>query len=99
LKRHGQPRNITLDGFAPSHAALRRMGMRNEFNYRGAHPVRIRSCKYLNNNLEQDHRRVKFRESAMLGFKSFGNARLCTSWNRAVSEAKERTVWCSFQLW
>jgi hypothetical protein len=27
-------RSITLDGFEPSHAALRRMGMRNEFNSR-----------------------------------------------------------------
>ena len=34
LKHHGQPRTITLDGFEPSHSALRRMGMRNEFNYR-----------------------------------------------------------------
>jgi hypothetical protein len=34
LKLHGEPRSITLDGFEPSHTALRRMGMRNEFNYR-----------------------------------------------------------------
>lgn len=34
LRRHGEPRSITLDGFEPSHAALRYMGMRNEFNYR-----------------------------------------------------------------
>jgi transposase-like protein len=34
LKHHGEPRSITLDGFEPSHAALRRMGMRNEFNFR-----------------------------------------------------------------
>ena len=33
LKRHGEPRVITLDGFEPTHAALRRMGMNNEFNY------------------------------------------------------------------
>jgi len=46
LKRHGQPRSITLDAFEPSHAALRRMGMRNEFNFRGPNPVTIRSCKY-----------------------------------------------------
>jgi transposase-like protein len=26
LKRHGEPRVITLDGFEPTHAALRRMG-------------------------------------------------------------------------
>jgi transposase-like protein len=39
LKRHGQPRTITLDGFAPTHSLLRRMGLRNEFNFDG----RIRS--------------------------------------------------------
>src|SRR3954447_18754739 len=33
LKRHGEPRTITLDGFEPSHSALRVMGMRNEFNF------------------------------------------------------------------
>ena len=75
LKRHGQPRTITLDGFEPSHSALRRMGMRNEFNFRGPNPVKIRSCQYLNNIVEQDHRRVKFRVAAMLGFKSFQHAR------------------------
>jgi transposase-like protein len=29
LKRHGEPRVITLDGFEATHAALRRMGMNN----------------------------------------------------------------------
>ena len=42
LQRHGQPRTITLDGFEPTHSALRRMGMRNEFNFRWENPVRIR---------------------------------------------------------
>jgi transposase-like protein len=74
LKHHGEPRTITLDGFEPSHAALRRMGMDNEFNFRWENPVKIRSCQYLNNIVEQDHRRVKFRTQPMLGFKSFYNA-------------------------
>ena len=52
LKHHGEPRSITLDAFKPSHAALHRMGMRNEFNFRWANPVKIRSCKYLNNIVE-----------------------------------------------
>jgi transposase-like protein len=52
LKRHGQPRSITLDGFEPSHCALRRMGMRNEFNFFGSNPVKLRSSKYLNNTIE-----------------------------------------------
>ena len=76
IRRHGPPHSITLDAFAPSHAALRRMGMRNEFNFRGPNPVRIRASKYLNNIVEQDHRRIKFRVSAMLGFKSL---RCCCS--------------------
>ncbi len=75
LKHHGEPRSITLDGFEPSHAALRRMGMRNEFKFRWANPVKIRSCKYLNNIVEQDHCRIKFRVASMLGFKTFYNAR------------------------
>jgi transposase-like protein len=75
LKRHGEPRTITLDGFEPSHAALRRMGMNNEFNFRWENPVRIRCCPYLNNIVEQDHRRIKFRLQPMLGFKNVYNAR------------------------
>jgi putative transposase len=75
LKRRGQPRTITLDGFEPSHAALRRMGLRNQFNYRWKNPVKIRCCPYLNHIVEQDHRRVKSRIQPMLGFKKFSNAR------------------------
>ncbi|MDQ6759494.1 MAG: DDE-type integrase/transposase/recombinase, partial [Acidobacteriota bacterium] len=60
MKRHGEPRSITLDGFEPSHCALRRMGMRNEFNFFGVDPLKIRSSKYLNNIVEQDHRRIKY---------------------------------------
>ena len=51
------------------------MGMRNEFNFRWANPVKIRSCKYLNNIVEQEHRRIKSQVQPMLGFKKFYNAR------------------------
>ena len=49
--------------------------MNGEFNFRRKNPVKIRSCQYLNNIVEQDHRRVKFRLQPMLGFKRFYNAR------------------------
>jgi transposase-like protein len=75
LKHRSHPHSITLDGHRPSHSALRRMGMNGEFNFRGSKPVKIRCCQYLNNIVEQDHRRVKFRLRPMLGFKSFYNAR------------------------
>ena len=75
LKHHREPHSITLDGHRPSHSALRRMGMNGEFNFRGRNMVTIRCCQYLNNVVEQDHRRVKGRLRPMLGFKTFYNAR------------------------
>ena len=51
------------------------MGMRNELNFRWENPVCSRSCQYLNNVVEQDHRRIKSRVQPMLGFKKFYNAR------------------------
>ena len=38
--------------------------------------VEVRSCKYLNNVIEQDHRRIKQRVRPMLGFKRFETAAL-----------------------
>jgi len=35
-------------------------------------PIRIRQSQYLNNRIEQDHRRIKRRIRSMLGFKSTG---------------------------
>src|SRR5437870_1715967 len=64
------PRKVTLDGHAPSHRALRVL--------RREHPawrrVRVRSSKYLNSIIEQDHRAIKRRCASMKGFKSFANA-------------------------
>ena len=70
LKDRPHPHSITLDGHEPTRAALRRMGMRGEFNFRGPNPIKIRCCQYLNNIVEQDHRRVKSRLRPMLGLKS-----------------------------
>ena len=36
--------------------------------------VRVRSCRYLNNIVEQDHRSIKRQTRPMLGFKSFWSA-------------------------
>ena len=41
--------------------------------------ARVRTSKYLNNLIEQDHRRVKQRIYPMLGFKSFRNAAVTIS--------------------
>jgi transposase-like protein len=39
----------------------------------------LRSSKYLNNLIEQDHRNIKSRVNAMLGFKRFRNAAITIS--------------------
>ena len=59
-RQHGAPRVITLDRYAASHRAVA------ELKAAGILPrrVRIRSCKYLNNVIEQDHRRIKQRIGA-----------------------------------
>jgi transposase-like protein len=41
--------------------------------------TQVRTSKYLNNLIEQDHRRVKQRYYPMLGFKRFANATVTIS--------------------
>ena len=64
------PRAITLDGYQASHRAAR------EFlgEHRRGKRTKIRSSKYLNNLIEQDHRSIKLRLGPMLGLKCFRSA-------------------------
>ncbi len=64
------PTSITLDGYAASHRAVREMKADGEL----PEDTKLRSSKYLNNMIEQDHRGVKLRIGVMLGFKVFSNA-------------------------
>ena len=64
------PRTVTLDGYAASHRAVREMKADGEL----AADTKLRSSKYLNNLVEQDHRGVKSRVGPMLGFKRFETA-------------------------
>jgi transposase-like protein len=51
------PRTITLDGYAASHRAVREMTTDGQLPT----DTKVRSSKYLNNLIEQDHRGVKLR--------------------------------------
>jgi transposase-like protein len=70
MKNTRVPMKITLDAYAASHRAVREMKEDGELPGR----VKVRSSQYLNNLVEQDHRRVKQRIRPMLGFKRFDNA-------------------------
>jgi transposase-like protein len=76
IRHQGQPPNtITLDGYAASHRAVREMKA-DGWLPKG---TKVRSSKYLNNLVEQDHRNIKSRTKVMLGFKHFRNAAITLS--------------------
>ncbi|MPW24119.1 DDE-type integrase/transposase/recombinase, partial [Paraburkholderia sp. CNPSo 3157] len=71
IRHQGQsPEIITLDGYAASHRAVREMMVDGSL----PEDTKVRSSKYLNNLIEQDHRHIKSRTNVMLGFKRFRNA-------------------------
>ena len=70
MKNTRVPTKITLDAYAASHRAVREMKEDGELPSR----VQVRSSQYLNNLVEQDHRRVKQRIRPMLGFQRFDHA-------------------------
>ena len=69
------PAKITLDGYQATHQAVAQLKAEAVL----ASTVEVRTSKYLNNLIEQDHRRVKQRYYPMLGFKSFNNAAVTLS--------------------
>ena len=70
ILRHGTPKRVTLDGYQATHRAVE--DLKDEWVMR--RDTVVRSCAYLNNIVEQDHRRMKSRVGPMLWFKLFGNA-------------------------
>ena len=75
MKYNGNPRVITLDAYAASHRAVADLKAEGQMPKR----VRVRSSKYLNNVIEQDHRRIKQRIHPMLGFKRVHTATVTIS--------------------
>lgn len=75
MREHGDPLSITLDAYAASRRALAQL-KEIEIHYE---KMRVRCCQYLNNIVEQDHRRIKQRVYPMLGLKIFENARVVLS--------------------
>ena len=75
IEQHSPPERITLDGYPATHAAVAEL--KKERILPSA--TKVWASKYLNNLIEQDHRRVKQRIYPMLGFKNFGNAAITIS--------------------
>jgi putative transposase len=74
LQRHGRPDRIVIDGSQTNREAIISCDAESclrDRSRRALKAISIRNSKYLNNRVEQDHRRIKRRVRPMLGFKSF----------------------------
>ena len=85
MKKTRPPAKITLDAYAASHRAVREMKEAGELPSR----VKVRSSQYLNNLVEQDHRRIKQRIRPMLGFKRFDHAAVTISGIELAEQIKK----------
>ncbi len=77
VERHGRPDRIVIDGSQTNRAAILACDAESrlrERSQRSLKPISIRQSQYLNNRIEQDHRRIKRRIRSMLGFKSEATA-------------------------
>ena len=75
VEKRGGPKKVTLDGDTASREAVAQLQEEDIV------PVQLimRTNRYINNVVEQDHRRVKQRVRPMLGFKRFAHAALTIS--------------------
>jgi transposase-like protein len=85
IGNHDVLEKITLDGSQASHRAV------VELKAEGVLPAQtlVRTSQYLNNLIEQDHRKVKQRCYPMLGFKTFGNAEVTLSGIELANKIKK----------
>lgn len=65
VKHNGKPSLVNIDKSGANKSGIK------QFNQDNNKRVKIRQCKYLNNIIEQDHRRIKRLSRSMLGFKNF----------------------------
>jgi transposase-like protein len=86
IDRNGKPGLVNIDKSGANTAAIR--DYNDDHNTR----VKIRQCKYLNNIVEQDHRHVKRRCLAMLGFKHFDAAQNTLAGIELIHMLKKRQM-------
>jgi len=69
IENNGKPALINIDKSGTTRSAIRVYNKRNYSN------IQIRTCKYLNNIVEQDHQFIKWRILQGLRFKEFESAK------------------------
>ncbi|PCK04009.1 MAG: IS6 family transposase [Alteromonadaceae bacterium] len=86
IKRNGKPSLVNIDKSGANKAAV------TQYNTDNSQRVVVRQCKYLNNIIEQDHRRIKRITRLMLGFKNFNSAQSTLAGIEVVAMIKKGQV-------
>jgi len=90
---NGVPRIITVDKNPSYEVAIPELIYNGDFSCK----TKFRQTKYLNNIVEQDHRRIKRIVSPMLGFKSFDTAERTISGIEIMQMIKKKQVDFEYQ--
>lgn len=85
IEKRGVPEKIILDGYAASHEAVAELQEEDVLPT----DLTVRTNKYLNNVIEQDHRRVQQRVRPMLGSKRFEHATITITGIELVHQIKK----------
>ncbi|MDB4052091.1 IS6 family transposase [Flavobacteriales bacterium] len=81
IGNNGKPRIVNIDKSGANSSAILTVNKRSLSTKK----IKIRKVKYLNNIIEQDHRRIKRRIRIMTGFKEFESAQRTLSGIEVVS--------------
>jgi putative transposase len=88
IGNNGKPRVINIDKSGANSSAILTVNKRSLSSKK----IKIRKVKYLNNIIEQDHRRIKRRIRIMTGFKEFESAQRTLSGIEVVSIIKKNQI-------
>jgi len=88
IGNNGKPRIVNIDKSGSNNSAILTVNKRSLSTKK----IKIRKVKYLNNIIEQDHRRIKRRIRIMTGFKEFESAQRTLSGIEVVSIIKKDQI-------
>ena len=86
IRSSGKPEKITIDKSGSNRAGI---DFVDPFGL-----IQVRQVKYLNNIIEQDHRRIKRRVRPMMGFKSFRSAKITLAGIEILAMLKKSQSGC-----
>ena len=93
LDRHGPPDRVVIDGGWTNSEAIASCDQTYRIESDALEttlPITFKKSKYLNNRIEQDHRRIKRLIDPMLGFKSAASANIILSGIELVHMMRKR---------